>query len=149
MKKIVVFALFVFTVLWSAAQTQDPVHWNVSYKALPGNEGEIHITAQIDKGWHTYSQKETEAGPISTTFTFPASGQYKLEGKTEETGAVEIFDKAFDAKIYTFTDKAEFKQKIKLNAKPGFNIAFKVEYTCCNDNRCLPPKTIDLSVKTQ
>lgn len=149
MKKILLLALSIFASFASHSQTQDPVHWNISYKALSASEGEILITASIDKGWHTYSQKETEAGPISTTFTFPAASNYKLEGKTEESGAVEVFDKAFDAKIYTFSDKAEFKQKIKLIGKPGFTLAFKVEYTCCNDNRCLPPKTVDLSVKVQ
>ncbi|MBL7933418.1 MAG: hypothetical protein JNL60_16045 [Bacteroidia bacterium] len=149
MNKILFFAFSAFAFLSSFSQTQDPVHWATSYKSLSATEGEITINAIIDKGWHTYSQKETEAGPISTTFTFPASTQYKLDGKTEESGAVEVFDKAFEAKIYTFTDKAVFKQKIKLNGKPGFTVPFKVEYTCCNDNRCLPPKTIDLSVKTQ
>lgn len=149
MNKILLFALITFASLSSFSQSTDPVHWSTSYKALNANEGEITITAIIDKGWHTYSQKETEAGPISTTFTFPASAQYKAEGKPEETGAVETFDKAFEAKIFSFTDKAVFKQKIKLTGKPGFTVAFKVEYTCCNENRCLPPKTVDLSVKTQ
>ena len=149
MNKIILLALGLFAFLNSFSQAQDPVHWSTSYKSLSAGEGEITITAIIDKGWHTYSQKETEAGPISTTFTFPASSQYKLEGKAEETGAIEQFDKAFEAKIYTFTDKAVFKQKIKLNGKPGITVAFKVEYTCCNDNRCLPPKTVDLNVKVQ
>ena len=88
-------------------------------------EGEIIITALIEKGWHTYSQRPTDAGPISTIISFPTSKQYTLIGKTEESNAHEEFDKAFEAMLFTFTDKAEFNQKIKFT-KAGFTITGKI-----------------------
>ena len=149
MKKL--FALFigVICLVNVNAQVQNPVSWTTSYKSTSATEGEITIIAKIEKGWHTYSQRPTDAGPISTTFTFPPSSQYKLVDKTEEIGSHEEFDKAFDAKIFVFTDKAEFKQKIKLTGKAGFELLFNVECTICNDNMCLPPKIMDLKVKVQ
>jgi hypothetical protein len=149
MKKIFFALIFCTAVFSSQAQSQNPVQWMAFYKSLTPTEGEIVITAMIDKNWHTYSQRPTDAGPIPTSFTFAASKQYQLVGKTEESDAHEEFVKAFEAKIFLFTNKAEFHQKIKLLTKPGFSIPFKVEFMSCNDMMCLPPKTIDLSVITK
>ncbi len=149
MKKIITLCFCLFLFLNTKSQTQNPLTWMASYKSISTTEGEIIITAKIEKGWHTYSQRPTDAGPIPTSISFTPSKQYQLNGKTEETDAHEEFVKAFDAKIFVFHDKAEFKQKIKLTAKSGFSIAFKVEYMTCNDMMCLPPKTIDLTVKVQ
>jgi DsbC/DsbD-like thiol-disulfide interchange protein len=149
MKKIIALCLVLFSISAIKAQGQNPVNWFATYKAISATEGEIIITARIEKGWHTYSQRPTEAGPIPTSFQFAPSTQYQLIGKPVETDAHEEFVKAFDAKIFVFTDKAEFKQKIKLSVKAGFNASFKVEYMSCNDMMCLPPKIIDLNVKIQ
>jgi DsbC/DsbD-like thiol-disulfide interchange protein len=149
MKKIVGFFIGLFSLVSLNAQVQNPVSWTTSYKSTSATEGEITITAKIEKGWHTYSQRPTDAGPISTTFTFPPSSQYKLVGKTEENGSHEEFDKAFETKIFVFAEMAEFKQKIKLTGKAGFDLKFNVECTICNDNMCLPPKMMDLKVRVQ
>lgn len=147
--KIIALSICMICFTKANAQIQNPVVWMASYKAISANEGEIVITAAIDKNWHTYSQRPTDAGPIPTSFIFEESKQYALVGKTEESNAHEEFVKAFDAKIFVFTDKAEFKQKVKLLDKPGFQIPLKVDYMCCNDMMCLPPKTISLFVKTK
>ncbi len=149
MKKFFLLGLVLFSSLINLSQTADPVHWTVSYTSISATEGEVIIRATIDKNWHIYSQRATDAGPIPTSFSFTPSKQYALMGKTEENNAHEEFDKAFDAKIFVFNDKAEFKQKIKLRSKAGFSIPFKVEFMSCNDMMCLPPKTIELNVKVQ
>ncbi len=131
------------------AQAQNPVKWSAQYKSINDQEGEVIITAEIDKGWHTYSQRPTDAGPIPTSITFTADKKVELVGKVSESEAHEEFVKAFEAKIFVFTEKAEFKQKVKLKSKSPLTINFKVEYMCCNDLMCLPPKTIDLSVVTK
>lgn len=141
-----IFTLFLFSGLTS--QNQNPIKWNVVYKSVSATDGEIIINATIDNAWHTYSQRPTDAGPIPTSFKYTPSKDFDLEGKTEESNAHEEYVKAFEAKVYVFTGKAEFKQKVKVKKK-GTIIAFKVEYMCCNDAMCLPPKTVDLSVKAQ
>lgn len=143
------FALFGLLQTSFKAQTQNPVKWQAIYKATSALEGEIIITAIIDPQWHTYSQRKTDAGPIPTSFQFPLSKAYTLEGNTEEIGAHEEFVKAFDAKIFVFTTKAEFKQKIKRTTKGSFTLPVKVEFMCCNDVMCLPPKTETLNVLIQ
>lgn len=147
MKKLFTLCFVAFAFVKSLSQ--NPVNWTVSYKAGSGTEGEIIITAIIEKGWHTYSQRATIDGPVATTFNFPESKQYQLIGKMEESASHEEFDQAFGAKVASFSDKAEFRQKVKLNGKGPVTISFKVEFMCCNNNMCLPPKTVDLSVKAQ
>lgn len=140
---------FALVALLGISQTKDPVKWTASYKAISATEGEITVTASIEKTWHTYSQKATADGPVPTSFNFAPAKHYQLIGKTEESEAHEEFDNAFGAKTAVFSDKAEFKQKIKVLAKGAQTISFKVEYMCCDDKMCLPPKTVDLTVKTQ
>lgn len=147
MKNFIFLLLFISTVTF--AQGPNPILWSATYKAINAKEGEIIIQAAIEKGWHTYSQRPTDAGPIPTSFVFKPLPDYQLNDKTIETDAHEEFVKAFDAKIFIFSTKAEFRQKIKLKGKAGFLIPIKIEYMCCNDMMCLPPKTIELQVKIQ
>jgi len=150
MKKLITLCfLAILSFASKAQQQQNPVTWTATYKALSATEGEITIIASIEKNWHIYSQDASNNGPVPTSFLFEKNKNYQVEGKATEIGAHEIFDKAFDAKISSFSEKAEFKQKIKITGKTGFSILIKVEFMCCNDMMCLPPKTIDLTVKVQ
>jgi DsbC/DsbD-like thiol-disulfide interchange protein len=148
MKNVILFLIVILSAGAISSQTQNPVTWQANYKSISATEGEIIIIATIEKGWHTYSQKESSAGPIPTSFKFIPTKDFELLGKTEESQSHEEFVKAFDAKIFVFKDKAEFKQKLKTKKK-GATITIKVDYMCCNDNMCLPPKTIELTIKTQ
>src|ERR1044072_1767663 len=107
MKKLFTLFLVLASSFAAYSQAQNPVNWVATYKSLSATEGEIVITALIDKGWHTYSQKPTDDGPLATTFSFPESKQYQLLGKMEESPAHEEFDQAFGAKVAMFSDKAE------------------------------------------
>jgi thiol:disulfide interchange protein DsbD len=149
MKSIITSWLLILFSFYIKAQEQNPITWMANYKAINSSEGIIVITANIVNGWHMFSQKPTDAGPVPTSFIFQPSKQFQLIGTTEEIGAKEEFIKEFDATLFLFSSKAEFSQKVKLLSKTVFNIKFKVEYMCCNDKMCLPPKTIELIIKTQ
>ncbi|MBN8693867.1 MAG: hypothetical protein J0L69_11785 [Bacteroidetes bacterium] len=146
MKKLLFF-FSLFASLFSFSQAPNPVKWEASYSSINSDEGEIIITAKIDKGWHIYSQNiAPDAGPIPTTFNYTPGANFELVGKTIEGNAHEVFDKAFDTKLLIFDDKAEFKQKIKLKNSKGFTTIVKLEFMTCNDMQCLPPKTIELTL---
>ncbi len=123
-----------------------PVTWNAVYFATNATEGEIHFTATIDKKWHIYSQRPTDVGPIPTSFTVTPSTDFELVGKVEEEDAHEEYVAAFEAKVFVFSNKAVFKQKIKLKNQKSFTIKTLLEFMTCNDVQCLPPATIDFSV---
>jgi hypothetical protein len=149
MKKLLSLCASILISTFAFSQALNPVTWQASYQAISKTEGEILITAHIEKDWHTYSQRETTDGPIPTSFSFTPSGKYQLLGKTEESEAHEEYVPAFEAKIFVFTGKAEFRQKIKHSGTAAFDLPFRLEFMSCNDMMCLPPKTIDLFVKVQ
>jgi len=147
-KKIVIVLFIAFTALNTYAQNNH-ISWTASYKAISSTEGEVIINGIVDKGWHTYSQEKNDAVPFPTLISFKENKDYKLSGKAVESNAHEEFDATLNEKLFVFTEKAEFKQKINITGKSPQTIAFKVEYICCDNTMCLPPTTVDLSVKTQ
>src|SRR4051812_40883527 len=107
MKKILLALFVALTSTTSYAQAQDPVVWTATFRTISDKEGEILITGTVQKGWHTYSARPTDAGPIPTSITFAPSKEYQPEGKMIESGSTEEHDAAFDAKLYVFHEKAE------------------------------------------
>ena len=120
----------------------NPATWKATYIDLPNNEGEITFTATIEKKWHIYSQRPSDAGPIPTSFSVTPSNDYVVLGKVLEENAHEEYVKAFEAKVFVFENQAIFKQKIKRINKKAFIIKASLEFMTCNDSQCLPPKTI-------
>ncbi len=138
--------LTLFCPFFFTAQNLNPVKWEVSYSEISNTEGTITVIATIEKKWHIYSQRPTSDGPIPTSFVFSPAKDFQLSGKTEEIGAKEEYVKAFEAKLFTFEEKAVFKQKIKRSNPKAFTTPVKLEYMTCNDMQCLPPKTVDLTL---
>lgn len=149
MTKTLALLIALSTFIASYSQSENHVNWVATYKSLSATEGEIIVMATIDKDWHTYSQEANNAVPFPTLFSFKEAKEYQLVGKMEEKNAHIEFDAALGEKLLVFTDKAEFKQKVKLNAKGSHTVLFTVEYICCDNKKCLPPTTKDLSVKIQ
>ena len=141
--------LFVFMALVKGtvlnAQIFEPVSWGSSVEKISATEYDLIITASIDPGWHLYSQKVPEDGPISTTFTYSTSGDFELVGATKEGEGHTIHDPVFDMVIKYFEGKAVFRQRIKLLDPDLGRIEGEVEFMVCDDEKCLPPTTVPLS----
>ena len=146
MKKFIITTLVLsFMALATRAQILTPVHWSYGAKKLNNNEAVIFIKATIDDGWHVYSQYVKDGGPIKTTFTFPASPEYTLVGKTIEPTPITRNEKVFKMDVSFFEHEVIFQQKIKLKAGQA-TVKGTLEYMTCNDHQCLPPDDIDFSV---
>lgn len=146
MKKLLLAIAVLFTA-GAQAQILTPVHWGYGFKKTSATEAVVFMKATMDEGWHVYSQTVKEGGPVKTSFTFPASKQYTLVGKTIEPTPITKFEKAFGMNVSFFETSVIFQQKIKL--KPGVSkvtVKGKLEYMTCNDQKCLPPETLDVSV---
>ncbi|MEP5341183.1 MAG: cytochrome c biogenesis protein CcdA [Algibacter sp.] len=141
-KFIFLLALISFTLGYS--QVLDPVKWTTSVEKISDSQYQLIAKASIEKGWHLYSQKVPEDGPVPTTFTFDDdNGAFKIIGNTTEEKGHTIQDPVFDMEIKFFANSATFEQKIEvLSDKTTLN-AF-VEFMVCDDTRCLPPTEVDL-----
>ena len=144
------FILFFLIGSTSNAQIHDPVEWKTTMEKVSDSEFNLVITANIEYGWHLYSQTVPDGGPIPTTFTFEENNEaYQLIGTPTEGEGYEAYDKVFEMDIKYFDTKAIFKQKIKLLTKDKINIKGVLEFMVCDDTRCLPPTEVDLSFDLQ
>lgn len=144
-KQIFMLSMLLFS-LFSAAQIHNPVKWSFSTTNISDTETELVITANIEKGWHLYSQFLADNGPVPTTFKFDKSVDFTLIGKVKETSPIiKKFDKSFDMEVAYFAKKALFIQKIKLN-KPETVVKGTIEFMVCDDEQCLPPTEVPFSI---
>jgi len=128
------------------AQILKPVSWSYASKRISATEAVIFIKAQIDEGWHIYSQNVKDGGPIKTSFTFPAAAAYSLNGKTLEPKPATKYEKAFSMDVSYFEKQVIFQQKVKLKGSGPVTVKGSLEYMTCDDKQCLPPDQVDFSV---
>lgn len=146
--------LFILLTSMVQAQILDPVSWSTSVEKISENEYDLISTATIDMGWHLYSQTVPEEGPLPTVFTYETGENAELiEGTIEPEGHTE-FDQTWETEIKYFSDKAVFRQRVKITGNVK-TISGEVEFQVCDDARCLPPNYVTLdfpvnaTVKTQ
>lgn len=148
MKKIHLLIIFLFVSAFSFAQGLNPVSWSFTSKKLAENTYEIQMVATIQQGWHLYAQEQPkDAIAIPTSFAFNKNPLVSLEGKVKEIGRLEKYkDDKLGVSANQYSNKVVFVQKVKLKGKAKTNVTGKLEFQTCNDQRCLPPKTINLSI---
>ena len=148
MKKLVFIILSFFIVGVLSAQALNPVNWNFSSKKIADNLYEVQMTATIQEGWHLFSQNQPkDAIAQPTTVVFNKNPLLQLDGKVKEIGTLEKFkDKELDISANQYSNKVVFTQRVKLKGKAKTNVTGKLTYQTCNDEKCLPPKTINLAI---
>ncbi len=146
------FIIYIFLLLISASvssQIYDPVTWDFSYETKGDGKYELIFTAIIADQSHIYAMDVPEGGPIPTSFRFDTLPGYILEGETYEvTRSLEKFDEAFGFKIKTFSDKAEFRQKITA-VSSAFTVTGEVNFMACNNVTCSPPKDVEFAIEIE
>ncbi len=129
------------------AQQLDPVKWKYSVKETSATEAELVFTAQLDKGWHLYSQYTSPDGPLAIEFTFEESKDYERVGKVMEPKPHEEMDDIFKCIVKSFSGKVVFRQKVKRLSDKDFTVKGTVSYQLCNDGSCIAPEDHDFSFK--
>ena len=147
MKALSTTIILLFTVISATFAQKDKVDWRASSVKNTDGTYNLVFTATIEKGWHLYSQHlKGDDGPVPTTFSFPASDKYNPVGAVTEPKPIVKVDKAFDVEVSYFENEVQFVQKIKPSCdKPG-TVKAAVEFMVCNNEMCLPPKTVEFEV---
>ena len=106
------FILFFLTGSFTYAQIYNPVEWISSVEKVTESEFNLVITANIDDGWHLYSQNVPDGGPIPTNIVFEENNElYQIIGKPTESKGHEEFDRKP-------IDPLSFARDHKLSDKP-------------------------------
>jgi hypothetical protein len=145
MKNLILFIVGLLFTLTTNSQILKPVKWSYAAKKTSGMQASVYIKANIDEGWHLYSQHIAEGGPVKTTISFIPSKSYKLSGKTIEPKPIVRFEPNFGMNVSYFEQSVIFQQQVKLMGKTAV-VKGNLEYMVCNDTQCLPPETINFSI---
>ena len=133
MKRIFLFLLCSLAIF--EIRAQEVIKWEFNYNA---KTKQVEITANIEEGWHLYSQFiQNDVGPVPTTITFKSSDDFQLIGAVAEPKAIQKYDENFEATLDFFEHKVVFIQKIK--AKKATTLEGSVTFMVCNETMCLPP----------
>jgi thiol:disulfide interchange protein DsbD len=127
---------------------QSPVSWSFDSKKISDKTFEVHLVANIQSGWHLYSQNQpSDAIAIPTTVTINNNPLLKLDGTIKEVGKMEKFtDKNLGVSAHQYSNKVDFVQVVKLKSNAKTNVSGSVEFQTCDDKKCLPPKTVNFSI---
>jgi len=148
MKKL--FLLFTIAIISVTAQAQivNPVSWTFTSKKISDNVYEVQLAANIQNGWHLYSQTQPkDAIAIPTSFSFNKNPLVVLDGQVKESGKMEKFtDNDLGVSANQYSRQVVFTQKVKLKGKAKSNVGGNVTFQTCDDKKCLPPKTVNFSI---
>jgi len=147
MKKIVALTLTFAVLNGVNAQVKNPVQWAFSAKKINPTTYEVHLTANIESGWHIYSQTTPDGGPVPTSIAFAKNPLLAVDGSASEVGTLEQHHvPLFGVDVKQFSNKVDFVQTVKLKGKAKTALNGTIEFMTCNDHECLPPKTQKFSI---
>ena len=120
------------------AQMLNPVKWTKSVKMTDDKNGIITFTANIDKGWHMYSNDTPDGGPIPLSIKWDKKEGVKLVGGLQHSKApATIDDEMFGMKVRQWEGSVTLSQKFTTTADK-YNIEGEVSYQACSDQGCVP-----------
>jgi len=151
MKKFVATICFYFVSLALFAQSGSKVKWDFIVKKIGDKKYEIRMVANIQPGWHLYSQTQsTDAIALPTTINFAKNPLVVVSGKPKEVGKVtDAFDKATNSRSRFYSNKVEFVQVVTVKSNVKTSVTGDVEFMVCDDKQCLPPDKTKFSVKLE
>ena len=138
-----IFSVFFVACLTLVAQ----VSFTVNYKRVSPTEIDIVFTGKADAGWHIYSNGFGDGGPTQASFGVDKKSGVELVGKLRPgAGEKHVTDPIFEMPVRYFEGTATFTQRVKLTQK-DYELKGYLNYGACNDQNCLPPTSVNCTVK--
>ena len=110
----------------------NPVKWSTSVAKISETEYDLIINAEIEKGWHVYSQY-TQAGgslPIIIQKAKP-NNDFELKGKATESDTIKQYNDIFKVYESFFDNTATLKQRIVLKHKDVSSVSLNLTGQVC------------------
>lgn len=130
-----------------------PVQWSVSTPAAksavkPGGRLAVTVTAAIAPGWHLYSLKRLEGGPVATAIALPEGQPFRLAGAIDASAPLAKYDETFEMDVESYEGSAEFVLPVEVarGANGGVTLQVNARFQVCDDRQCLPPRTVKLEL---
>ncbi len=135
------------------AAAPDPVAWKLqdapSRAVKPGGKFTVKLVAQIQEGWHLYSMKHVEDGPVATRIWLADGQQFQLADSIKGSPPETLQDPSFNMEVELYEGEASFVLPLKVAAAApagAQTLMVSASYQSCNNKICLPPKTVKLEL---
>lgn len=138
-------SIFVSTSI-RAQMLEDPTEWTFSARKIDGKKYELVFHCHVNNGWHIYSLDPGGDGSfLPPEFVVKENADVKVTGEPDEKGKI-IHETIEDIGTVHYYKDVDYIVPVELN-KEDITITGEYTYMTCNDETCLPPKTLDFSIK--
>ncbi len=136
MKSLLILLLTSITSL--GAQILEPIKWETDIESIDQHRYLVTFNAQIEEGWHLYSQFSDPNGALPTEFIFLNTlNNYQSIGPVRESESIVDFDKVFQMDLTFFKKQATFEIEIQVINSDLDYFEIEVNYQVCNDSLCI------------
>ena len=144
-KRIILLATSLLVVIMTAmAQISNPVTWTKNLKMTDDHNGVITFTANIENGWHLYSNDTPPDGPTPLSISWDKTSGVKLVGSLKPSVAPQVVESEFFGKVHQWNGKVSLSQKFTTTAN-DYKIDGEIHYMSCNDVTCTAPTSESFS----
>jgi hypothetical protein len=110
-----------------------------------GKSSPVTLHFRIAQGLHINSHTPRQSELIPATFSIPDGSGVRLEGASYPAGT--DFTLPIDPKEKLSVYTGEFTIQTRMVAEPGNHLVeAKLRYQACDNNACMPPKTITVPI---
>jgi DsbC/DsbD-like thiol-disulfide interchange protein len=135
------------------AAPPDPVAWKLdgapAAAVKAGARFNVKLVARIQQGWHMYSMKPVDDGPVPTRVWVTEGQPFKLAGAVKADAPETVQDAALNMEVELYHGGASFVLPVEVAAGAPAGpqtLSVSASYQTCNNSICLPPKTIKVEV---
>jgi DsbC/DsbD-like thiol-disulfide interchange protein len=135
-----------------AAAPADPVAWKLqdgpAKPVKAGGKFTVKLVAKIEDGWHLYSTKHVEDGPVATRIWLADGQPFQLADAIKSSPPETQQDPSFNMEVELYEGQATFTLPLKVGAGTAGiqTLTVSASYQSCNNKICLPPKTVKVSM---
>jgi DsbC/DsbD-like thiol-disulfide interchange protein len=135
-----------------AAAPTDPVAWKLqdgpAKPVKAGGKFTVKLVAKIEDGWHLYSTKHVEDGPVATKIWLADGQAFQLSDAIKSSPPETQQDPSFNMEVELYEGQATFTLPLKASAGASGiqTLTVSASYQSCNNKICLPPKTVKVSM---
>lgn len=127
---------------------------SAQFTSTGGDQGLLYVTAKIAEGWHIYSVTQPKGGPLATKIVMPPgkANEWGLRGRFKPWPKPHISTESAWKDLPIESHEQEVTWVAPLVFQPGvdpksFAVDGKLTVMACNDQGCLPPKSIPFTAK--
>lgn len=138
--------IFSITLFWAVTMSvlafENPVTWSISCNELDAQQVEVVLTAQIQEGWHLYSQhQDGMALPMVIKTTDTEQARWLTDGLWEESPTyTEEYNAIFKENERFLSGTATFTTRIERLTADAFTLPIQIEAQACA-MLCVPVDT--------